>query len=157
GVSTDGGKSFSLNVIPTSATAGFDIRVPVTMPIKDVRKMLDDWCCEAGMSWMFDPKTGHDDRDIHAVSSIDENDEWWSVFSEATKGVGVKVSPEIFPAGTDSRFLRGVNIPAFGFSPMARSPVLLHEHNEYLERSVFLEGIAVYDKILPALANHYKN
>mmetsp|Transcript_18160 Transcript_18160/g.35672 ORF Transcript_18160/g.35672 Transcript_18160/m.35672 type:complete len:440 (+) Transcript_18160:181-1500(+) len=153
GVSPDG-KNFSLNVIPTTATAGFDIRVPVTMPIKDVRKMLDDWCCDEGMSWMFDPKTGHDDRDIHFVSPTNEDDEWWSTFSAAVKSAGVKVSPEIFPAGTDSRFLRGQNIPAFGFSPMCKSPVLLHEHNEYIDRSVFLDGVDVYDKVIPALANH---
>ncbi|GBG27573.1 Aminoacylase-1 [Hondaea fermentalgiana] len=153
GVSTDGGKSFSLNVIPTSATAGFDIRVPVTMPIKDVRKMLDDWCCEAGMSWMFDPRYGHDDRDIHAVWSFDESDELWATFKNATEKAGLKISREVFPVASDSRFLRVLGIPALGFSPMARTPILLHDHNEYLERSVFLEGIAAYDAIIPALAN----
>ena len=50
---------------------------------------------------------------------------------------------EIFPAGTDSRFLRALGIPAFGFSPLANSPILLHEHNEHVDKHVFLAGIKV--------------
>jgi len=152
GVTSDDGKEFSLNVIPTTAVAGFDIRVPVTTPVKDIRAMLDEWCKDEGMSWKFDPKTGHDD-DRHAVSSISEDDKWWKAFSDVCKESKVDIQPEIFPAGTDSRFLRQAGIPAFGFSPMTRSPILLHEHNEYLERKVFLDGIDIYDKIIPKLAN----
>ena len=35
----------------------------------------------------------------------------------------------------------------------ANCPILLHEHNEYIPRDVFLKGIDVYCGILPALAN----
>ena len=37
---------------------------------------------------------------------------------------------EILPASTDSRYVRKEGIVAFGFSPMANTPVLLHDHNE---------------------------
>ncbi|CAK8985857.1 Splicing factor 3B subunit 1 (Pre-mRNA-splicing factor SF3b 155 kDa subunit) (SF3b155) (Spliceosome-associated protein 155) (SAP 155), partial [Durusdinium trenchii] len=149
GVSTDGGESFSLNVIPTSAMAGFDIRVPVTTPIPEVMAMLDEWCQDEGMRWEFDPKVGHtDDQNWHAVSSIDRTEnKWWGAFEDVCKGADIKLIPEIFPAGTDSRFLRMKHIPAFGFSPMTRTPVLLHEHNEYIDKSVFLEGIKLYETI----------
>jgi len=63
------------------------------------------------------------------------------------------VKCEIFPAATDSRFLRRIGVPALGFSPMNRTPILLHDHNEYLDEDVFLRGIDVYEKIIPALAN----
>ena len=66
---------------------------------------------------------------------------------------GVELEPEVFPAGTDSRFLRKLGIPAFGFSPMAHSPILLHEHNEYVDRHVFLQAIGVYEHVIPALAD----
>merc|ERR1712166_1074598 len=59
---------------------------------------------------------------------------------------------EIFPAGTDSRFLRALGVQAIGFSPMAKSPILLHEHNEALSVKAFLYGISVYEKVLDALA-----
>lgn len=46
-----------------------------------------------------------------------------------------------------------MGIPAIGFSPMNRTPILLHDHNEFLNELVFLKGIAVYQKLIPALAN----
>jgi len=45
---------------------------------------------------------------------------------------GLRLEPEIFPAATDSRFLRCAGIPAIGFSPMNNTPVLLHDHDEWL-------------------------
>jgi hypothetical protein len=43
-------------------------------------------------------------------------------------------------SGTDSRYLRGVGIPAFGFSPMFETPILLHDNDERLAVKVFLKG-----------------
>ena len=51
---------------------------------------------------------------------------------------------EVFPAATDSRFLRAAGVPAIGFSPMRNTPILLHDHDEYIEESIFLEGIGVF-------------
>lgn len=59
----------------------------------------------------------------------------------------------VFPAGTDSRFLRELQVPALGFSPMKNSPILLHEHNEYLSVDVFLAGIDVYVGLVEQLAS----
>ena len=62
------------------------------------------------------------------------------------------MEPEIFPASTDSRFLRELGIPALGFSPMRNTPILLHDHNEYIDEGVFVEGISVYERLITALA-----
>jgi aminoacylase len=154
GVSADGGKTFSINVIPNKAVAGFDIRVPITMPLPEVKAMLDTWCAEEGLSWTVDPKTGKFEDFRHAVTSIDPaTNKWWRCFSAACDRANIKVVPEIFPAGTDSRFLRMKGVSAFGFSPMSGSQIMLHEHNEYLERDTFLKGIAIYEALLPDLAN----
>lgn len=69
------------------------------------------------------------------------------------KDVGVDVEPNIFPAATDSCFFRELGIPALGFSPMRNTPILLHDHNEYIDRGVFVEGIAVYERLITALAS----
>ncbi|KOM25501.1 hypothetical protein LR48_Vigan107s002000 [Vigna angularis] len=45
--------------------------------------------------------------------------------------------PEVFPAATDSRYFRDLGLPAIGFSPMANTPLLLHDHNEYYQYFVF--------------------
>ena len=46
-----------------------------------------------------------------------------------------------------------MDIPAIGFSPMVNTPILLHDHNEFLNQGVFLEGVGLYAKIIPRLAD----
>jgi aminoacylase len=41
---------------------------------------------------------------------------------------GLEIDPQIFPAGNDARFLRQLGIPAFGFSPMNNTPVILNQN-----------------------------
>lgn len=65
----------------------------------------------------------------------------------------IQLKSQIFAAATDSRYIRELNIPALGFSPINNTPVLLHDHNEYLNRDVFLRGIEIYCKLIPAIAN----
>ena len=65
----------------------------------------------------------------------------------------MEIKLNVFPGGTDSRYLRSVNIPAIGFSPMNNTPVLLHDHDEYLEADVYLKGIEIYTKIIASIAN----
>lgn len=40
--------------------------------------------------------------------------------------------PLAFPFACNSRYLRCMGVPAIGFSPMNNTPVLLHDHNEFL-------------------------
>jgi len=63
------------------------------------------------------------------------------------------VKPQIFPAGTDSRYLREVGIPAIGFSPMNNTPILLHDHDEFLNETVFLRGIDIFVDIVANIAD----
>lgn len=59
----------------------------------------------------------------------------------------------MFPGRTDSCFLREVGIPALGFSPLNRTPVLLHDHDEFIDADVYLRGVAIYERLIVALAN----
>ena len=36
---------------------------------------------------------------------------------------------------------------------MPHTPILLHDHNEFLNKKVFLKGITVYEGLIPALAS----
>ncbi|KAF2890414.1 hypothetical protein ILUMI_15759, partial [Ignelater luminosus] len=65
----------------------------------------------------------------------------------------LQLKTQIFPGGTDSFYLRALNIPALGFSPMNNTPVLLHDDNEYLNKDVFLRGVEIYRQIITAVAN----
>jgi len=48
--------------------------------------------------------------------------------------------------------LRAKGIHAFGFSPLRRTPILLHDHDEYITESTYREGIEVYEQLIPKLA-----
>ncbi|KRX95139.1 Aminoacylase-1, partial [Trichinella pseudospiralis] len=44
-------------------------------------------------------------------------------------------------------------IPAYGFSPIIKTPVLLHDNDERLNKDVYLEGIRIYEQLIEELAN----
>ena len=46
-----------------------------------------------------------------------------------------------------------LGIPAIRFSPIHDHPILLHDHNEYLNEKVYVEGIPIYEELLEAVAS----
>ncbi|MQL99228.1 hypothetical protein Taro_031954 [Colocasia esculenta] len=87
------------------------------------------------------------------VTATNETNPWWTVFNQAIGASGAKLAkPEILSSTTDARFMRIMGIPTLGFSPMANTPILLHEHNEFLKDTVFLKGIRVYENIIRSLS-----
>uniref|UniRef100_A0A3Q3XS88 Uncharacterized protein n=1 Tax=Mola mola TaxID=94237 RepID=A0A3Q3XS88_MOLML len=132
----------------------YDFRHPITLHnLKEdleFEGQIKKWCKEAGEDVTYKFAQKHMNQN---VTSTKENDPWWSAFSGACKAMNMTLEKEIFPAATDSRFIRAVGIPAIGFSPMNRTPILLHDHNEFLNEQIFLKGISVYEKLIPALAS----
>lgn len=151
GVTKDNGKTFYINIIPTEAEAGFDCRITPHLAPKDFEALLNSWCQDEGVTWQYCPWT----RPLHehSLTATDDSNPWWVAFRDAMASMNHKVEPEVFPAATDSRFLRELQIPALGFSPMKNSPILLHEHDEYLSVDVFLSGIDVYVGLVEQLAS----
>ncbi|OQS01435.1 aminoacylase, metalloprotease family M20A [Achlya hypogyna] len=148
GVSMDGGASYALNVIPTEATAGFDIRISPNTDLTEFQNMLNEWCEADGVSWSYMVKPLHE----HHVTAVDEaTNPLCHKFLETCKELGMEIDLDVFPAATDSRFLRQLGVPALGFSPMNNTEVLLHEHNEMLHKDTFVKGIYVYRDIFTRL------
>jgi aminoacylase len=52
-----------------------------------------------------------------------------------------------------SVFFLQIGIPALGFSPMNNTPVLLHDHDEFLNEKTFLRGLDIYYNIIKAVAS----
>ncbi|XP_017778463.1 PREDICTED: aminoacylase-1-like [Nicrophorus vespilloides] len=138
------------NVLPPEFSVMMDCRIPVTVDNDKWFETLNQWCKEAGKDVVmekeqFDP--------FIPPTKLDESNKYWLAFKSATDKLGLKMTPRIFPGGTDSRYLRQLGIPALGFSPINNTPVLLHDDDEYLGRDVFLKGIEIYCKLIPAVAN----
>lgn len=158
------GNSFAYNCVPPTARCSLDIRIsPHTTPA-DIGAMLDQWCQECSknttnvqgvtskISWKFIGE--RNDAMEHAVTPTDKTvNPWYAVFEAACNRMGYQIEAQVFPAATDSRFLRALGIRALGFSPMRLTQIMLHENDEYIPERTFLEGIGVYVGLLKELAS----
>ncbi|CAI9299188.1 unnamed protein product [Lactuca saligna] len=148
---------FVMNLQPSEAQAGFDIRVP---PIADhdqaslERRIAEEWA-PASRNMTFEIRQfKQKDSGKPILTAYDSSNPWWTLIEEAiVKAKGKIGKPEIFPASTDARYFRMKGVHAIGFSPMANTPILLHDHNEFLNKEEYLKGIEVYESILKAFAS----
>ncbi|EGC38242.1 hypothetical protein DICPUDRAFT_53427 [Dictyostelium purpureum] len=148
GIPQDHSNNYSYNVVPTQAEAGFDIRIPPTVNLEEFLQQLKDWTAEEGLSFKFASYI-----DKNEMTKLDSDNKWWENFKASAKALDINLVTEIFPAATDSRFIRNLGIPAFGFSPINNTPILLHDHNEFLNEKVFIRGIDIFMGIIPNLVN----
>ncbi|KAK7321028.1 hypothetical protein VNO77_31125 [Canavalia gladiata] len=154
GLPTEDG--FAMNVQPSEAEAGFDLRLtPTTDPEEMRRRIAAEWApAVRNMSYEIiekGPLRDYIGRPI--MTATNDSNPWWLVFKQAIESAGGKLSkPEILASTTDARYLRQKGIPVLGFSPMRNTPILLHEHNEHLQDTVYLKGIEVYESLISSLS-----
>ncbi|KAL9691455.1 hypothetical protein QQ045_011879 [Rhodiola kirilowii] len=149
---------FVMNLQPSEAEAGFDIRLP---PIYDQvsleKRIAEEWAPAArNMTFYYKQKVSVLDKSGKPIlTATDSSNPWWLLLEEAVKKSNGKLAkPEIFPASTDARYFREMGLPAIGFSPMANTPILLHDHNEFLHQDEYLKGIDIYTSIIKAYASY---
>ncbi|CAJ0936052.1 unnamed protein product, partial [Mesorhabditis belari] len=135
------------NVLPEKFECELDIRLPPTVDYEGFEKKLNEWA-------------GNGTKIEYTMKTIFKNmtpttmeDPFWAAFEGTLKFEGCKFTKEIFPASTDSSYIRAQGIRSIGFSPMINTPSLLHDHNEFLNEKVFLRGVEIYEKLIEALAN----
>ena len=87
------------------------------------------------------------------MTSVEEDNRWFKAFKRAMEKNNVKISTLIFPAGTDANYIRETGIPAYGFSPMNHTPILLHDTNEFLNEKIFLRGIDIFSAVISEVAS----
>ncbi|XP_043713726.1 aminoacylase-1-like isoform X1 [Telopea speciosissima] len=148
---------FVMNVQPSEAEVGFDVRLPPTAdPFLLKKRIAAEWApATRNMTYQLIEKGPiRDYMGRPLMTPTNESNPWWSIFKQAISAVGGKLArAEILPSTTDARYMRQLGIPTFGFSPMLETPILLHEHNEFLMDSVFLKGIKVYESIISSLSS----
>lgn len=148
---------FVMNLQPSEAEAGFDIRLPPTADYSSMeRRIAEEWAPSSrNMTFEFKQKaSAYDKFGKPMLTAHDASNPWWALLEEAVKNANGKVGkPEIFPASTDARYFREQGLPAIGFSPMANTPILLHDHNEFLNKDEYLKGIDAYESIIKAFAS----
>ncbi|XP_050364704.1 uncharacterized protein LOC126783302 isoform X1 [Argentina anserina] len=149
---------FVMNLQPSEAEAGFDIRVPPTADQESLEKrIVEEWApTSRNMTFRFKQKVSVLDKSGRPVlTATDSLNPWWALLEEAVKKANGKLGkPEIFPASTDARYFRLQGLPAIGFSPMANTPILLHDHNEFLNKDEYLKGINIYESIIKSYSSY---
>ncbi|MBA0828941.1 hypothetical protein Goarm_013566 [Gossypium armourianum] len=149
---------FVMNLQPSEAEAGFDIRIPPIGNVESLEKQIAEEWAPASRNMTFEFKAKgilHDDLGRPLVTATDSSNPWWTLLEEAIKKANGKIGkPEIFPASTDAQIFRKLGLPAIGFSPMANTPILLHDHNEFLNQAEYLRGIEVYESIIKAYTSY---
>ncbi|XP_053949820.1 aminoacylase-1-like [Anastrepha ludens] len=138
------------NVVPPTMEAIFDMRLALNVDHDDFDRQLRTWCTEAGgeIEIQYEPR----EPKVEATK-CDNSNPFWIAFGKATSELSLKIQPLVLPAGSDSTYIREIGIPALGFSPINNTPVLLHDHDEFLQADVYLKGIEIYNKIISAIAN----
>lgn len=137
------------NVVPDKFKLTFDIRITPSTNIVQFEDQLRQWMTEAGSGLELEFLQKFTDQ---TLTSTAPEDPWWSSLTAGFNKHQLKFRPQIFPAGTDSRYLREVGIPAIGFSPMPNTPTLLHDHDEFLNEATFLKGIDIFVDLIANLA-----
>jgi len=157
--------TYAYNCVPPTAKCSLDIRISPHVQPKEISNMLNIWCQECSKN----PEAGHElkwgfidgcgsELQKHATTSTDiKINPWYGVFTKTMEDMGCELSPQVFPAATDSRFLRALGVRALGFSPMRNTEIMLHENDEYIPESTFIEGVSVYVGLIKALASQTKD
>lgn len=122
----------------------------LTENLEEIEKMLHQWSHDCGKNIEIEFQTR---ESFCPPTKIDISNEYWIAFKDAMEEMDLQISTEIFPAGTDASYIRALGIPAIGFSPINNTPILLHDHDEFLHADVYLRGIKIYEKILMKICN----
>ncbi|CAF0814633.1 unnamed protein product [Rotaria sp. Silwood1] len=142
-----------INVVPDQYTLAFDCRIEPNN-YDSFKEFVNDLIQRT-------PKENNEEIILNyaqdsgplLLTDIEKPSWWLNGFKQTCEEMKCKLNWTIFPAGTDARFLRNLGYPAIGFSPMINTPVLLHDHNEYLHKDVFLRGIEIYIKLIKNLTS----
>ncbi|CAN0881036.1 acy1 [Linum grandiflorum] len=148
---------FVMNLQPSEAEAGFDIRLPPTADSESLeRRIAEEWApASRNMTFEFKQKVSvYDKAGKPKVTKTGSCNPWWILLEDAVGKANAKLGkPEIFTGATDARYFRELGLPAIGFSPIANTPFLLHDHNEFLSQAEYLKGIEVYESIIRVFAS----
>ncbi|KAL5278504.1 ACY1.2 family protein [Megaselia abdita] len=138
------------NVVPAVMECTVDCRIAINTNPVELENMIRTWCKDAGEGVeVFFPVQ----EKAVKPTELNSSNKYWKSMESALDAMKVQVKPTIFYAITDSRFLRSLGIPCFGISPLEKTPVLLHDHNEYVSVETYLKGIEFYKTIINNLAD----
>ncbi|KAK5638398.1 hypothetical protein RI129_012693 [Pyrocoelia pectoralis] len=141
----------SSNIIPLKFSLTFDCRLPPDADIDEFDGTVSRLCQEAGSGITVEFLSERPPTSL--FTTLDDSNRYWVAFKQVITDLGIPFETWIYSATTDGTHLRKSGTPTIGFVPFRNTPFKKHAENEFLNARTFLEGIDVYTKLLPALAN----
>ena len=142
------------NVVPTEFELTVDFRLATDIEIHDFEAMLDKWVAESGQDVSWGYRFPNSVLKDHSKTELNpETNPFWRAFLNACDKLKIETQVRIFPAAADSRHLRLYGYDCIGFSPMNNTPTLLHDHDEFINKDVYLRGIKIYETIITSLSS----
>lgn len=138
------------NVIPKEFTATFDIRLPPEDDHEKFERELEQWIEESGAE--IEVTFEHKDHE-NPVTVLDDSNPFWIAFRDVLTDLDYKYEKQILSGGTDMRFLRILGIPAIGFDPMNHTPLLAHDHNEFIYADKYIKSIDILSRMIVKLTD----
>ncbi|XP_043464251.1 aminoacylase-1-like [Leptopilina heterotoma] len=139
-----------INVIPKEFSVGFDIRLAADVDHVKFEQMIQNWCKDAGNGVYYTTELKEPYVDN---TKMDSSNIFWMAFKKASDNLNIKLDPMIRLGASDSRFLRSMGVPTFGFTPINYTPIRMHGDNEFLNKDIFLKGIEIFMNIITEIAN----
>ncbi|XP_049867863.1 aminoacylase-1-like [Pectinophora gossypiella] len=140
------------NIIPSHVSLVFDIRLNITLNEEAFEAQLNEWISEAANGGNVTLSYILKDKQSPATKTTLDNPYWTTLTAVAIRNL-LPIIPMVPPGSTDSRFIRLAGYPAFGFSPMPNTDLLMHAVDERLGAPTFLRGIDIYEDLIKSVAN----
>jgi aminoacylase len=134
--------STQVNVIPSKYVVDLDVRIGPDFGSSDAFiGHLKQSISQPAPDCMIEAKLVMD-----TLKDISSNDKLENALEDL-----FPIRTEIFPGGTDARYLRTKGLPAFGISLFKGVPTLLHDHDEFMSVEAYLQGVENYYRLLERL------
>ncbi|XP_030855958.1 aminoacylase-1-like [Strongylocentrotus purpuratus] len=137
------------NIVPIELRLRFDLRLSPQQTPEFLENKIKEMIASAGEGVSFEWIR----KGVCYSTPLDDKNVWWQTFKKVCDEKKLELETGVFQAATDSCYIRALGIPVIGFSPINNTPILLHDHNEYLNEGVFLRGINIYESLISAIAN----
>ena len=141
------------NVLPPVVEVSIEFRIALTENPVQFEEMLHKWAKDSGENIEIEFLVKGTQV---SPTRVDEKNFYWTALETAAKEMNLKIKPQVFPSKSSAACLREKGIPALGFSPRLNSPILLNDHNDFLDADVYLKEIEICRKILEKIANSCK-
>ena len=138
--------STQVNVLPSKFFVDIDVRIGPNFESEEAFiKFFKDSCLSENISYEIIQRTD-------VLNDVSQDPQYIEIIEDTLREEGFEFA--IFPGSTDSKYIRAKGVNAYGISLFRNTPILAHDHNEFLGIEEYLRGVKMYEKLIRNLSNN---